>query len=113
MADLVDGCSLFGEAQRMAQRQHLNRGADLDPSGACGDRGGDSQWGTQHRPRRLLVDFGEPDRVEPPPLGISHLLQCLRERVGVRLLSLLAVELVIPAKLHGARVAFGGRRCNA
>ncbi len=97
----------------MAQRQHLNRGADLDPTGACGDRGGDCQRRTQHRARRLLVNFGEPDRVEPPPFGIGDLLQRLRERVGVRLLILLAVEFVVPAKLHEARVAFGGRRCNA
>ena len=37
-ADLVDRRGLLGEAQRVAERQDLHRGADLDPAGARGDR---------------------------------------------------------------------------
>src|SRR5207302_9851478 len=33
MADLIDGRHFFGEAHRVAQRQHLYSGADLHPLG--------------------------------------------------------------------------------
>ncbi len=97
----------------MAQRQHLHRGADLQSGGARGDRGGDGQRRTQHGARRLLVDLGQPDRVEPPAFGIDDLLECLRERIGVGLLIHLAVELMVPAELHGPSVAFGAGQRNA
>ena len=86
----------------MAQRQHLHRGADLESAGARGDRGGDGQRRAQHRARRLLVDLGQPDRVEPPAFGVDDLLERLRERVGVGLLIHLAVEFMVPAELHDA-----------
>jgi hypothetical protein len=89
----------------MAERQHLHRGADLDAAGARGDRRGDGERCGQHRARRLLVDLGEPDRIEPPALGVGYLIQRLRERVGIRLLIHLAVEFMVPAELHGCFLA--------
>jgi hypothetical protein len=85
----------------MAKRQHLHGGADLDAASACGDGAGDGERRGQDGARRLLVDLGEPDRVEPPSLGVRDLLERLRKRIGVRLLIHLAVEFVIPAELHG------------
>ena len=46
----------------------------------------------QHRARRLLVDLGQPDRVEPPAFRVGDLLERLRERIGIGLLIHLAVE---------------------
>src|SRR4029450_13200105 len=38
LADVVDGGDLLGDAQRMVQRQHLNRGAHADTPGPGRDR---------------------------------------------------------------------------
>ena len=75
MADLVDRRDLFGEAQRMAQRQYLDPGADLDPLGARRDRARQGQRGGAHRAFRRDVDLGQPHRIEPPALGRVDLLE--------------------------------------
>ena len=53
----------------MAERQYLHAGADLDPTRARSNRAGDGQWRGQYRAAGLLVNFSEPDRVEPPAIG--------------------------------------------
>ena len=79
VADLIDGGGLLGEAQRMAQRQHLDAGADLHALGARGDRAGDGQRRGANRPFRGDVDLGQPHRVETPALGRIDLLERLGE----------------------------------
>ena len=83
VADLIDRRDLLGEAQRMAQRQHLDRGADLHPLGAGGDRAGQGQRRRQHRTLRRDMDLGQPHRVEAPALGRVDLLERGRERLLV------------------------------
>src|SRR5215831_19203038 len=41
MADMIDGGTVFRQAQRLAQRQNLDAGTDLDVVSAGGDRAGD------------------------------------------------------------------------
>ena len=83
----------------MAQWQDLNAGADLDAAGARGDRTGDGQRRAQNRAARLLVDFGEPDGIEPPAVRRFDLSQRLRE-CRRRGLIRPAVELMVDADLH-------------
>src|SRR6266849_4500364 len=83
MADLIDRRGLFGEPQRVAQRQDLNRGADLHALGACGDRAGQGQRGGAHRAFRRDMDLGQPHRIETPALGGIDLLEGDRKRVLV------------------------------
>ena len=85
----------------MLQRQHMHGGADPDAFGAGGDLAGDVHRRTQYRAACLLVDFGEPEHVEPPAVGGLDLLKALFERVGVALAFDLPVKFVIPAELHG------------
>src|SRR5206468_8210686 len=39
-AQVIDGGGLFGDAQRVVERQHVHSGADVHPLGAGGDSGG-------------------------------------------------------------------------
>ena len=97
----------------MAQRQHLDAGADLDAAGAGGNGTGHGQRCGQHGTRRLLVDLGEPDRVQPPAFRVGDLLERHRERIRVGLTIHLAVELMVPTEFHGDSVAFGTCERNA
>ena len=80
VADLIDRRGLLGEAQRVRQRQHLHRDADLDRAGARGDRARHHHRRRHHRALGRAVQFGQPDRVEPDPFGLLDLGQCLFER---------------------------------
>ena len=94
----------------MGQRQHMHRGADLDALGARGDLAGDIHRRRQHRAARLLVDFGQPEDIEPPAVGGLDLLEALVERIGVALAFDLAMKLMIPAEFHGGFL--DARRCT-
>ena len=83
----------------MTQRQDLDAGADFDPAGARGNGTGDGQGCRQHGATRLLMDLGEPDRIEPPAVGSFNLGQRLRERRR-RCLVRPAMEFVVDADLH-------------
>jgi hypothetical protein len=48
----------------VAERQDLAAGADLYAARARGNRAGDSERRGQHRAARLLMNFGQPDRIE-------------------------------------------------
>src|SRR5215469_15202740 len=69
LADLVDRRCLFGEPQRVAERQYLNAGPDLHVLGAGGDGAGEGQRCRAYRPFRVDMDFRQPHRVESPALG--------------------------------------------
>ncbi len=99
-AQLVDRRGLLGQPQRVAQRQYLDRDADLDPPGAHRDRIGDAERGRHHRSPRLAVQFGKPHRVEAPAVGGLDLRQRLLE--GVRLAAPFERrKLVKHAEFHG------------
>src|SRR6202023_3901058 len=99
VADRVVLRGLLGEPQRVAQRQYLNAGADLDAFGARGNGTGDRHRRAHYRAARLLVDLGEPDGVEPPAVGGLDLVQRLRKRLCRGLLRP-AMEFVVDADLH-------------
>ena len=80
VADLIDRGGLFGEAQRMAQRQYLDAGADLHAFGARGDGAGDRQRRGADRPLGRDMDFGQPHRVETPALGGFDLFERTRRK---------------------------------
>ena len=101
-ARLVDRRGLLGQPQRMVQRQHMHRRADLDPLRARGELPGDVERRAQYRTPRLLMDFGQPEHVEAPALGVLGLLEALLERVGVALPRHLPVKFMIPAEFHDA-----------
>src|SRR5208282_6477905 len=101
VADLVDGGGLFGEAQRVVQWQDLDPGADLDAFGAGGNRAGDGHRRAHYRAAGLLVNLGEPDRVEPPPVRGLDLPQRFRERLR-RGLVRPAMEFMVDADLPSA-----------
>jgi len=48
VTDLIDGGPLFGLTERVGERQHLDRRADLHALGAGGDGGGDGDRRGQH-----------------------------------------------------------------
>ena len=78
-ADLVDRRDLFGQPQRVTQRQYLHRGADLHALCARGDRARHRQRRRQYRALRRDVDLGQPHRIETPALGGVDLLEGGRE----------------------------------
>src|SRR5262245_24029350 len=100
LADLIDRGGLLGETQRVAERQDLDAGADLDVAGTRGNGAGDGQRRRQYGAARLLVDFGKPDRVEAPTVGGFDLGERLRERLRRGLLRP-AVEFMVDANFHG------------
>ena len=63
LADLIDRRGLFGEAQRMAQRQHLHGDADFHAGRAGGDGAGDRQWRRQIGALGCEMDLSQPHRV--------------------------------------------------
>jgi hypothetical protein len=81
---VIDGGHVLGQAQRVAQRQHLHRDADLHLLGGDGQRRGDDQRRGQHRAVLLEVQLGEPDRVVAEVLGQTHLGHRLVEGRAVR-----------------------------
>ncbi len=99
MADLIDSRRLLGKLERMAQRQHLHRGADLHPLGPRGDRGGDHQRRGQHRPLRRSVQLGQPHHVEAVAFRRIHLLEGFGERLLLGL-SRHPLKLVEHAEFH-------------
>src|SRR5437588_6511636 len=78
MADLIYRGGLLCEAQRMAQRQYLDAGADLHAFGARRDGAGNRQRRGADRPIRSDMNFREPHRIQTPALGGFNLF----ERVG-------------------------------
>jgi len=83
----------------MAERQNLHPRADLDALRPRRYRGGDGQRRGQYRAARLLVNLGEPYRVEPPAVGRLDLSQRLLER-GCGVLIGPAVKFMIDADFH-------------
>ncbi len=79
VADLVDGGGFLGEPQRMAERQHLDCGADLHPARALGNGGGEDQGRGQHRAIGHEMQLRKPHGVEPPRLGGVDQRKGLRE----------------------------------
>ena len=99
MADVVDGRRFFGGAQRVAQRQDVNGGADLQTLRARGQRGGDDHRGREHRAGGAEVELGEPDGVEAELFGGVGLGEGLVERIRLAV-SLGTVKLVEEPQLH-------------
>ena len=100
VAHHIDRRGLLGEAQRMGQRQHMHRGPDLDALRTRGDLARDIHRCRQSRAPRLLVDFRQPENIDPPAAGRPDLPEPLRERIGVTLAFHLAVKFMIPAEFH-------------
>ena len=83
-ADVIDGGDLFGDAQRMIQRQHLHGGADADPARAAGDGAGHLQRGRDHRARGREVDLAEPDAIDAEGVGALGGVEDVAEGRGLR-----------------------------
>ena len=109
MADVIDGRGVFRQTQRLAQRQDLNPGPDLDVFGARGDRARD---GHRHRAHRALgrhVDLGQPDGVETPAFGgVDQFKGILEGRCLGRAWH--SVKLVEDPELHGQILPSSGER---
>jgi len=73
---------ILGQAQGVAQRQHLDRDADLDAPGARRQRCRDHQRRCKYRSILLEMDLGEPDGVVAHVLRRPHLAE-RDERRGV------------------------------
>src|SRR5262249_22664641 len=74
VADVVDGGTVFRQAQRLAQRQNLDAGTDLDVLGTGGDRARDRHRYRTDRPLGRHVNLRQPDGVKTPPLGSIDLV---------------------------------------
>ena len=83
----------------MAERQNLHAGPDLDAPRPRRNRGGHGERRAQHRAAGLLVNLGQPDRIEPPPVGRLDLPQRLLER-SRRSLVRPAVKFMINPNFH-------------
>jgi hypothetical protein len=79
VADLVDGGGFLGEPQGMAERQHLDGGANLHPARALGNGGRKDQWRCQDRAIGREMQLCKPHGVEPPLLGRVDQCEGLRE----------------------------------
>ena len=88
----------------MAERQHLDRDADLDAARPRGDGRGDGERRREDRPLGREMQLGEPQRVEAPGLGRVHLRPRLVEALGMRALPQRR-KLVEHAEFHGAHGA--------
>src|ERR1700746_61321 len=85
MADMIDGCAVFRQAQRLTQWQNLDAETDLDVVGTGGNRTRDRQPHRAYRPFGRHMDFRPPDRVETPTLGGVDLIEGSGERLGLAL----------------------------
>ena len=99
LADMVDGRGLLGEPERVAERQHLHRRADLDALGASGYRRRDGERGREDGLPGGDVQFGQPHDVEAPGLGGIDLGEGLGECARLRLTGR-TLKLVEDAELH-------------
>jgi hypothetical protein len=79
---VIDRRGLFGQTERVTQRQDLDRDADLDAFGTRADGAGDAERRRQDRTLRIEMQFGQPHRVETPALGRIDLLERLGEGVS-------------------------------
>jgi hypothetical protein len=79
LGEMVDRRDVLGQAQRVAQREHLDRDADLDAPGARRQRRCDHQRRRKYRSILLEMDLGEPDGVEAHVLRRLHLAQRIVE----------------------------------
>ena len=84
-ADVIDRGAVFGQAQRLAQRQNLDAGTDLDVFGAGGDCARDRHWYRTDRPLGRHMNLRQPDGVETPTFGGVDLLESGREGLGLAL----------------------------
>src|SRR5204863_8062014 len=110
LADLIDGGDLLGDAQRMIEREHLDRRADPDAAGARGDRACDLQRCGDHRAGRGEVDLAEPDAMDTPGVGAVRQLEDVAE--GLRLRDSVTLLLDEDSEVHGSSLlrAFGVTR---
>jgi len=84
VADLVQRGRLFGDAQRLPQRQDLHCGADLYPLGFRCDSGPHGHRRAQDRPLRVEVGLRHPYAVESQVLGQVNLTERLGEVFRLR-----------------------------
>ena len=101
MTDVIDGGGFLGDAQRVAQRQNLNRDADLHAFGPHGNGAGDVERRREDRPFGGVVQFRQPHDVEAGSLGFVHLLEGLGKGFGFAL-ARPALKFVEHAEFHGA-----------
>src|ERR1700676_3187798 len=84
----------------MRKWKHLHAGAKLHTFCLSGDGREHCQRRTHHRTVGLLMDLGQPDRVESPLLPGANLIEAHREGIRIRLLLHLTVKLVVPSDFH-------------
>jgi hypothetical protein len=82
---VIEGRDLLGQAQRMAQRQHLDGNADLQATRPRSNGAGNDEGRGDNRSLRQEVQFREPDHVETPALGRVDLGKGLSECLGIGL----------------------------
>ncbi len=68
--------TVFGDLDRVMQRQHQDIRADPDPAGACGNGCGQSQRRARESVRGPVV-LGQPYRVESESVGLVHEVEAL------------------------------------
>ena len=98
-ADLVHRRGLLGDAQRIAQRQHLHGDADLHALRARGDGAGDGQRRRQHGALRRGVQLGQPHHIQAAAFRDVDLFEGDVESLGLGL-SGHALKFVEHTKFH-------------
>ena len=73
MANVIDRGGFLGDPHRMAQRQDLDRDADLHALGPHRDGTGDVQRRGENRAFGGVVQFRQPHNIEAGGLGFVHL----------------------------------------
>ena len=101
-AQQIEARPLFGDADRMMQRQHGDRRRQPDALGARGDIG-ERQVGTGQHAERAEMMLADPRRVHPQLFGIQRLVDDVRdELVGrARVVVVVVVAQREVAEFHG------------
>src|SRR5215470_17716219 len=80
LAELIDGGGLLGDAERVAERQHLHRDPHAQSAGAAGQEAGQGEGSRLDRAVTVEVDLPEPDPVESTRLARVGQLDGLPQR---------------------------------
>src|SRR5262245_50864134 len=100
-ADVIDRRGLFGDPQRIVERQHLHGHPDAQAPVPRRDRARHHDRRREHRPCGREVHLAEPHAVEPPGFGRVHEVESLAERRGL-VAAAADLELHEDPEVHGS-----------
>ena len=83
LADMVNDCGFFGDAEGVGQGKDLDGQTDLDPFGPCCDGAGPNKRGSHDSALGPEVGLPDPEGVQPQVLRGPDHLEPLPERLGL------------------------------